>query len=79
MSNLKIAIFALSLALPLGVWALTSRHADPLQAEAQKVFEFDHAHPHRLPAHLIRTLSLVMEFQDADGARKLIQQLQRKM
>jgi len=67
--------FASLAALSLG--GVSSFAANPARADAEKIFAYDRAHPARLPAHLLRALSLAIAFYDDEGARKLIQVLQR--
>lgn len=75
MRNLWIAIITLMFALPLAAWGVAGQKADPLQVEAERIFQYDREHPHRLPAHLLRRLSLAVAFHDDPGARKLIRML----
>jgi hypothetical protein len=68
------------LALPLVAWGMSGFSGlqdSAVRAEADKVFAYDRAHPHVLPAHLLRSLSLTVAFYDDAGAHKLIQDLRR--
>ncbi len=73
----KIALFLIltALALPWAASALSDFKSRPVRAQAERIFAYDRAHPHVLPAHLLRSLSLAVEFYDDEGALKLIRAL----
>jgi hypothetical protein len=63
-------------ALSLAAWASAHAGQNPLRPEAERLFAYDRAHPHVLPGHRLRALSIAIEFGNDEGARKLLRELQ---
>lgn len=76
-------IIALSLPLiVLGVLFLSSQaHSaqfEEIEKRSHALFQYDELHPHKLPAHKLRALSLAIEFGNKSGAETLINDLEAR-
>lgn len=73
------ASIALVLGL-IGAHLASDSHSRHLQIEtrAKRVFAFDADHRNEIPSHLLRQLSVALEFHDDDGAMQLLNELESK-